>query len=287
MYRSYLDLWKEHQREQIEGYVYNFIDQFIEHNTGKLLPPDCHITGADQVLDIACGYGEWACSMARAYPKCTVTGCDKNVKYITYARERAELAGLTNAHFVVGNMYTLPLSADTIKRSPRSDEDGYDLVHARLLSPAVIPGTWYYLLKELWQHCKRGGQFVWTETRMPVTGQSACARWYYLFSQALGISGGTGDVIAHMPTMLKDVGFTNIRPSTTTIQFRYGTPAYHMLASTLWRTSPLLQTFFVQSGVASANHFAHITDEMLLELMDRNFTGNWSLHTMTAQRPAT
>jgi hypothetical protein len=87
--------------------------------------------------------------------------------------------------------------------------------------------------------------------------------------------------------MLKDVGFTNIRPSTTTIQLRYNTPAYHMLASTLWRSSPLLQTFFVQSGVASANHFAHITDEMLLELMDRNFTGNWSLYTITAQRPAT
>jgi len=287
MYRSYLDLWREHQHEQIEGYVYNFIDQFIERNTGKLLPPDCHLTGADQVLDVACGYGEWACSMARTFPKCTVTGCDKNVKYIAYAHERAELARLTNVHFAVGNMYTLPPSADTINRSLPSEEAGYDLVHARLLGPAVIPGTWYYLLKELWRYCKPGGQFVWTETRMPVTGQSACTRWCYLFSQALGIASGIGDVITHMPTMLKDVDFTNIRPSTTTIQLHYGTPAYRMLVSTLWRTSPLLQTFFVQSGVASTNHFTHITDEMLLELVDHNFTGSWSLHTITAQRPPT
>ena len=158
-----LDIWKEHQREQIEGYVYNFIDQFIERYTGKLLLPDCHLTGAEKVLDIACGFGEWACDMARTYPTCTVTGCDKNVKYITYARERAELAGLTNAHFAVGNMYTLPPA-----------EAGYDLVHARLLSPAVIPGTWYYLLKELWQHCKRGGQL------MPARAKVRGASWVWL-----------------------------------------------------------------------------------------------------------
>jgi hypothetical protein len=60
-----------------------------------------------------------------------------------------------------------------------------------------------------------------------------------------------------------------------------------MLVGTLWRTSPLLQTFFVQTGVASANHFTHITDEMLVELVDHNFIGNWSLHTITAQRPPT
>jgi ubiquinone/menaquinone biosynthesis C-methylase UbiE len=276
MYQSYLDIWKEHQREQIEGYVYNFIDQFIERHTGKLLPPDYHLTGASQVLDIACGYGEWVCSMARVYPDSTVTGCDKNAKYITYARERAGLAGLTNAHFAVGNMYTLP-----------QPEATYDLVHARLLSPAVIPGTWYYLLKELWRHCKCGGQLVWTETRMPATDQSASARWCHLFGQALGISSGTGDVIAHMPTMLKDVGFENIQPSTTTIHLQHGTPAYNMLVSTLWRTSPLLQTFFVQSGVASANHFIHITDEMLVELVNHSFTCNWSLHTVIARRPNT
>jgi SAM-dependent methyltransferase len=296
MDQSYLDIWKEHQREQIEGYVYQFVDQFIERHTGKLLPPNCSLAGTEQVLDIACGYGEWACSLARSYPDCVVTGYDKNVKYITYARERARLAGLTNAHFEVGDMYTLPPLTDMINRlrrdadasnPSRSGETGYDLVHARLLSPAVTPGTWYYLLKALWQHCKPGGQFVWIETRMPAIDQPACARWCHLFGQSLGISSGTGDVIGHMPAMLKDAGFENIQPSTTTINLRYATPAYNMLVSTLWRTSPLLQTFFVQSGVASAHHFSHITDEMLVELVDHNFTCDWSLHAVTAQRPAT
>jgi SAM-dependent methyltransferase len=274
MHQSYLDIWKEHQREQIEGYVYNFIDQFIERYTGTLLPSNCHLSKANRVLDIACGYGEWVCSMARTYPDSVITGCDKNAKYITYAHERATLARLTNTQFIVGNMYTLPQPPAT-----------YDLVHARLLNPAVTPGTWYYLLKALWLHCKRGGQLVWTETRMPATDQSASIRWCHLFGQALGISTGTGDLIAHMATMLKDAGFENIQPSTITIHLQHGSPAYNMLVSTLWRTSPLLQTFFVQSGVASANHFIHITDEMLVELVNPDFICNWSLYTVTARRP--
>jgi hypothetical protein len=90
-----------------------------------------------------------------------------------------------------------------------------------------------------------------------------------------------------MSVMLKDAGFDHIRPSTTTIHLCHGTPAYNILANMLWRTSPLLQTFFVQAGVASAHHYSHITEEMLVELVDHHFTCDWSLHTITAQRPAT
>jgi SAM-dependent methyltransferase len=285
MDQSYLDIWKKCQREQIKGYVYQFIDQFIEHCTGKLLPSTCAFTGTEQVLDIACGYGEWACSMARFYPGCSVTGYDKNIKYITYAQERARLARLSNVHFAVGDMYTLPPLTGPTAPSPNNNA-GYDLVHARLLNPAVTPGTWYYLLKALRQLCRPGGQFVWTETRIPAISQPASARWCHLFGQSLGISSSTGDTVAHMPDMLKDVGFVNIQSSVTMIHLSHGTPAYHALVSTLWHTSPLLQTFFVQSGVASAHHFSHITDEMLVELVDQHFTCDWPLFTVVAQLPA-
>ncbi len=271
---SYLDTWKERQRKQIENRVYIFMNQFLERYARDLLPARCTLGNLGKVLDVACGCGGWVCNAARAYPNSEVTGIDKDAEHIIYAREYATLAGLTNAHFIVGNMYTLSQLTEP-----------YDLIHARLLCPAVAPGTWYNLLKELWQHCKQGGQIRWTESITPVTPGRACTRWCHLFGQALGLSNSAGDIINSMPAMLKDVGFCNIQQSMTTIRLQHGNEAYDTLVHTLWRASPLLQTFFVQAGITTADHFTHITDEMLTELLDPGFTCNWSLRTVTGSRP--
>ncbi len=56
--------------------------------------------GARALLDVGCGRGDIALSLARRHPKLHVIGLDSNATALATARARAEAAGLVNVRFV-------------------------------------------------------------------------------------------------------------------------------------------------------------------------------------------
>lgn len=59
-----------------------------------------HINDGERVLDVGCGYGAVARSIARAYPRCEVTGIDQDKPRLTQARASDNPA---NLQFVEGD----------------------------------------------------------------------------------------------------------------------------------------------------------------------------------------
>lgn len=59
-----------------------------------------------RVADVGCGHGASTILMAQAFPKSTFVGVDYHDKSIETARQRAKEAGVTNAHFEIGDATT-------------------------------------------------------------------------------------------------------------------------------------------------------------------------------------
>jgi len=73
-----------------------------------LLP---HLTGATHLIDVGCGSGELSLDLALRVGH--VTGIDGDVGEIEGARAAAVASATTNADFIVGDAYDLPLPAGT------------------------------------------------------------------------------------------------------------------------------------------------------------------------------
>jgi ubiquinone/menaquinone biosynthesis C-methylase UbiE len=77
----------------------------------RLLIDTAGITGADEVLDVACGPGLVACEVARVARQ--VTGIDLTSAMITQAIARQHSLGLSNVTWIQGDAQPLPLKGGT------------------------------------------------------------------------------------------------------------------------------------------------------------------------------
>src|SRR5580765_5812780 len=65
------------------------------------LPSSFELHEGDRVLDVACGPGGWARSLATSYPQAQVMGIDISQRMIEYAHADAQARQLSNASFQV------------------------------------------------------------------------------------------------------------------------------------------------------------------------------------------
>jgi SAM-dependent methyltransferase len=77
--------WGEHPKHRLTDYHSFFVQ---------------HINDGERVLDVGCGYGAVARSIARAYPRCEVTGMDQDKPRLAQARAADNPA---NLQFVEGD----------------------------------------------------------------------------------------------------------------------------------------------------------------------------------------
>jgi ubiquinone/menaquinone biosynthesis C-methylase UbiE len=122
-----------------------------------LLPVEVDLSKVWQILDVACGSGQWVRDVATWSPDMTVVGLDRQEQVMEQARYRSRIWRLDNTSFLVGDMHHM----DAI------EDDSFDLVHARFLSPVVAPRQWPALLQECLRVCHGGGTLVWTEAGFP------------------------------------------------------------------------------------------------------------------------
>ncbi len=63
-------------------------DRMLTQQMGGLFPEIVDVSHVHDVLDIACGPGQWVLDMSKAYPHMKVVGIDLSEKMITYANSR-------------------------------------------------------------------------------------------------------------------------------------------------------------------------------------------------------
>ena len=124
---------------------------------GGLLPEhpdlDRFLAPMQRVLDVACGSGAWALSLAQTYPHLQVEGFDIDERMIKYANTQARAGRLENARFRVLNALD-PLDYPV---------DSFDVVNVRFM--AVLPAAdWPRVMRELVRITRPGGIVRLTES---------------------------------------------------------------------------------------------------------------------------
>ena len=83
----------------------------------------CSAWSETHLLEIACGPGFYACSLAQRYPDIRITGVDLSERLLSRAKDRADLRQLKNCHFIKANVLALsesfaPVDAIVASRLP-------------------------------------------------------------------------------------------------------------------------------------------------------------------------
>lgn len=95
--------WGEHHACLFHGTERFFRASYNSHLLTSWLPAldgaTAKLERGARVADIGCGHGASTILMAKAFPKSTFVGIDYHAESIATARQRAQEAGATNAHF--------------------------------------------------------------------------------------------------------------------------------------------------------------------------------------------
>jgi ubiquinone/menaquinone biosynthesis C-methylase UbiE len=143
------------------------------------------------ILDVACGTGIWAREMALAFPRAQVIGIDIDPSLPERASEILGPSGQFphNFRFQV---------ADALQPLPFEDE-AFDFVHARLISPFVPIKVWPQVVQEMARVLRRGGMLEVVDGEHVPQSPSTSFRQIFQFPQALlekrGLHVGMGDAL--------------------------------------------------------------------------------------------
>jgi ubiquinone/menaquinone biosynthesis C-methylase UbiE len=257
-------------------------DHVITRGMGGLFAALPVLSNISRVLDLGCGPGGWAREVAFAHPEAQVEGIDNSQMSIEYANAEARTQGLDNAHFQLGDI-TKPLDYP---------DDTFDLVNGRMIG--FLPTTaWRQMMHECLRVTKSGGIIRLTEFEAPGTSNSAALEnMIEVFARALATTGQNfatrGHRIGITPVLrryLKEAGAVNLKQMAHVIDYSADTENYESFLKD-WRTAfKLLEPFLMATGVITAPEFDQLYDQMLIEMMSKEFCAVMFLLTVTGEKP--
>ncbi len=254
----------------------------VTQNTGTLFPQYIDLQEIRRVLDVACGPGEWASSVASAHPEMQVTGIDISQIMIEYANAQAQEGHLNNTTFRV-------MSA----KEPLDFPDGtFDLVNARFLVAFMDPSTWPKLVQECVRITRPGGTLVLTETEGTLTNSPATQKLYGMSAEAMKRTGQSfsadGRQYGITPVvgkLLRAAGYVNIHNHSYAIDCSAGTEHHQEIYHDLLTAYKLMQPFLIKTGVTTQEEVEGVYQRMLEEWQLPDFCALWTYLTVSGKKP--
>lgn len=190
----------------------------IGEDMGVLFPPTVDLSAVRQVLDIACGPGQWVLDVAKKYPHIQATGVDISQLMIAYASILVD--DLPNAHFQ--NMDT---------RQPLSfPDESFSVVHARFITAFMKISAWPDLVKECHRILQLGGTLCLIEgENLGISNSGSLELYNELMVSAMrraghcfAPQGNMFGITALLPRLLQENGFQNISQQAYALNFSAG-----------------------------------------------------------------
>ncbi len=258
-------------------------DRLITQGMGGLFPERDDVSTMHNILDIASGPGGWVLDVAYTYPKVEVVGVDISRTMIEYARSQAWTQGLNNAQFQV---------MDVLKPLAFPD-DSFDLVNARFLVGFMPAAGWSKLIDECMRITRPGGIIRLTEFDEPgTTNSSAFEEWMALTFRATRMAGlmsapdgrnfGITPVLSRL---LHEVGCQDIDHKAHVIDFSVWTEAHETMYQNCVIAFKLVQPFLMKMGVTTQEEADQKYQQMLIEMMMKDFCALWYYLTVWGRKP--
>lgn len=248
-----------------------------------LCPSEITLADKQNILDIACGPGEWVLEVAGRFPATRVTGIDISQNMITYARLTAQDQQLWNAQFgIMDATQPLDLPADT-----------FDLIHARLIEGFLSTANWATLLADCFRLLRPGGVICTVEIdNMGSNTSPALTHYNTLFVEALRRAGkcftASGDatgIIAVQARLLQEAGFVAIQSRAHVFDFSTGMPAHKTVYENFSTMLHLLQPLILHFDLATPGDLVRLREQALEEMRAETFCGVMIMQSVWGEKP--
>lgn len=256
---------------------------FTEAIQGGLLAERPTFEGIKDVLDVACGPGQWATEVAKAHPKIQVRGFDISARMINYARARAFRERVRNINFDILDGTVFPFALYT--------DHSFDLVNARLLYAFMKRHLWPLFFKECARLVAPGGFVrVCNEDAHLITNSTAVTRYHSLGCLALHRAGNgfyedNLGIIPRFRNWAKDAGFIVLSQPHMVVDVSYGTEGHQVCYEDYKVLLKNLQPFFLRYGVSSQDELDELYQQCLLDMESPDFVAWWHFSEIWAQAP--
>ena len=240
--------------------------RFATQGLGGPFPHGLDISAVQDVLDIACGPGEWVLAVAQASPAMRVTGVDKSEMMIQFARSLSQ--AIPTVRFT---------SMDALEPLAFADA-AFDLIHARFIAGFMPVEAWPKLLAECRRLLRPGGIIVLVEGEMALTTSPAIEQLSGLFTRALCAVGQSFSpdgrqlgITAVLRRLLAEAGFTGCQFEACAMEHSAGTPFHASLFEDYAAAFQLMQSFLVRAGVATSEELIPLYHRMVEEMQEEDF----------------
>lgn len=240
--------------------------RFATKGLGGLFPRHLDVTAVHEVLDLACGPGEWALAVADAYPTMRVIGIDQSTVMVQFARSISQAVPMVS--FEVMDMLA-PLAFP---------DESFDLIHARFICGFMPIETWPKVLAECRRLLRPGGVLLLVEGEMTMTTSPAVEQLSGYFTRALRAVGQSfspdGRQLGITPLLRKllaEARFRSCRTEAFAIEHSAGTEFHRSLYEDYYVAFHLMQPFLVRAGVATYEILIPLYNRMLEEMRADDF----------------
>jgi len=215
-----------------------------------LLPPSIDPERFHQVLDVGCGPGGWAMSLAQLYPHCRVVGIDVSPRQIAYAAAQAKVQRVENVEFLVRNIF-----------DPQLTDASFDVINIRFGVSFLDRDSWPEFFKICHRLLKPGGSLVVFEGEAGISNSAAVSllqRWTVQVMNQLGKAFGHGysvGIVAMLEKLFKEAGYEHIQSSAYAINTSTGSEMHSVAMQTLINITNQLQPLIMRLLAVSQETF--------------------------------
>jgi len=255
-------------------------DRMLTSGMGGPLAEQATPLNCQKVLDVGCGPGAWLLEVAQSSAAQELIGIDISQQMIDYGSTQATRAHLSE------RVSFLAMDALQTLAFPNA---AFDLVNMRLGSSYLRTWDWPRVLGELMRVTRPGGTMRLVDTENGHQSNSrALTAMFALFANALFQAGHsfTDDrtgLVAHLPRLLAQYGYTDIQTKISALEFRTGTPQGRAYYKNLVHMQNV--RFFVQKWDSTKGDFDALYQQALQDAQQSDFVATWTIHTIWGIRP--
>lgn len=286
---------KEPDLQPSSGYFINqeLIEEMVRLNRqgrifteamGGVLAEQTDLSAIHDLLDLACGPGEWAMRAAHEYPDKRVMGVDLSRRMIEYACVQAEADEISNAAFQVMDI-TKPLAVP---------DASFDLINTRVVLAFMKQEAWLPLLTECLRVLRPGGIVRITEQETVLGNgpvfETYCTWWYRAFQQAGQAFSLPGQhhlgVTLELKRLLAQAGFVAPQHTAHALDFSTGAEAHASTMEDFIDALKLGAPFLIRLGIATSEQITELREQMQELIGKEGFCGYWVFLTVWATKPS-
>ena len=235
---------------------------------GGLFPIEMDLSHVTNVLNLACGPGEWDRNVALEYPEMSIVGVDIDPEMIAYAKALTSVGFLENVAFEVMNI-----------KEPLDFPDGsFELVNGRLLFGVMDRATWPGLLSECLRVLKPGGIILLSEYEISISNSLALQQILNGLYRALADQRRTFSVdqrsvgICHMlGKLLQDAGYTEVASKPFHLDCSSGAPQYLAGCRDMETALTLVKPYLLQAGIMKEAEYDALLYQMQIDMRGEQF----------------